>query len=126
MQEKRSILVVDDDPNVRTLIMRTLEGSGHTVYEAIDIKDAFRLAHLHGSENLGLLITDLMMPEMDGRNLAQWITGAYPEIKILFISGYSEESEKVASAIKTNKKAAVLRKPFIQSELRQVVQTLLN
>lgn len=126
MAEKRSILVVDDDPNMRTMVIRTLVGCGHSVYEARDAEDAFRLAQLPGGERIGLLITDLIMPDMDGRNLAQWMTGAYPGIKILFMSGFSRESEKVTAAIKANSNAAFLSKPFIPSELRTIVQTLLE
>jgi two-component system cell cycle sensor histidine kinase/response regulator CckA len=126
MQEERSILVVDDDPNIRAVVTRTLVGCGHSVYVARDVEDAFRTAQLPGGERIGLLITDLIMPDMDGRNLAQWMTGAYPDIKILFMSGNSEESEKVASAIRANEKATLLRKPFSPSELREAVQALLN
>ena len=92
-----TILVVDDTALAREAVAKLLEYEGFTVLRAEHGRDAWAMMYEYTPD---LVLLDLMMPEMDGRNLAQWMTGAYPGIKILFMSGFSEESEKVAAAIK--------------------------
>jgi two-component system, cell cycle sensor histidine kinase and response regulator CckA len=85
-----TVLLVEDEPAVLNVVKRMLQGIGYIVLSAHGPRDAIRLARLHGDE-IDLLVTDVVMPEMNGRELAKRLSSMNPELKCLFISGYSEE-----------------------------------
>jgi two-component system cell cycle sensor histidine kinase/response regulator CckA len=81
-----SILVVDDERPILTLISRTLEGGGHRVRTAGNGQEALALCKALDTP-LDLLITDMVMPEMDGLCLAENVERIFPGVRVLFISG---------------------------------------
>jgi CheY-like chemotaxis protein len=81
-----TVLVVDDDPTVRTVLYRTMETAGHVVYAAADGIEA--LAMLAHAPSVDVVVTDVRMPGMDGRQLAEAVGARYPHIPVLFISSY--------------------------------------
>ncbi len=84
----RTILLVDDEDAVRTLVREILSMAGHEVLEACHPEEALELSQNHPG-GIHLLLTDMNMPGMDGTELASAISTARPEIKVLFMSGYS-------------------------------------
>src|ERR1700753_3721545 len=82
----RTILVVDDQDVVRDVIKLTLESAGYDVIEAASPNAALELARASGS--IDLLVTDIVMPEMDAFELAERVNTEIPGIRILFTSGY--------------------------------------
>lgn len=87
---KELIFVVEDEGIVRRTICRALRKNGYTVYEAAGAKEA--MMHWENLPALPqLLLTDLVMPDMNGRELAQWARKRHPELTVLYMSGYSED-----------------------------------
>jgi CheY-like chemotaxis protein len=87
-----TILVLEDDVSVRHISVRMLRKLGYQVIEAASGDDAQRLLRENGDRKVDLLLTDLIMPQVSGRRFADSTRTAYPNIKVLFISGYLEES----------------------------------
>jgi len=87
-----TILVLEDDISVRHISVRMLRGLGYDVIEAANGNDARRLLSENGGRTVDLLLTDLVMPQVSGRRFADSLRAAHPNIKVLFISGYLEES----------------------------------
>ena len=87
-----TILVLEDDISVRHISVRMLRGLGYEVIEAASGNDARRLLAENGGRRVDLLLTDLVMPQTSGRKFADALSAAHPSIKVLFISGYLEES----------------------------------
>jgi signal transduction histidine kinase/CheY-like chemotaxis protein len=87
-----TILVLEDDISVRHISVRMLRGLGYQVIEAANGDDAQRLLRANAEQKVDLLLTDLVMPQMSGRRFADSFRAAHPNIKVLFISGYLEES----------------------------------
>ncbi len=83
-----TVLVVEDEPSLLKLNIRMLEKLGYRVLAAHTPGEAMRLAEKHGNE-VTLLLTDIVMPEMNGRDLAERLQALYPRVKILFMSGYT-------------------------------------
>ena len=82
------ILVAEDNPPVREFIVRALTGAGHQVTAALDGMQALDLL---GKEPFDLLITDIVMPHMDGIALVTQVERAYPKVRIILTSGYAQE-----------------------------------
>ena len=89
-QGHETILLVEDEPSLLRMIMRTLEKLGYTVLAASTPGEAIRLAEEHPG-TIHLLLTDVVMPEMNGRELAKRLLSLYPELKRLFVSGYTAD-----------------------------------
>jgi two-component system, cell cycle sensor histidine kinase and response regulator CckA len=86
-----TVLVVEDEDAVRALVGRVLRKQGYEVIEAPNGRAALRLAELHG-ERIRLVVTDVVMPEMGGRELAEQLRRARPELRFLFMSGYTDDA----------------------------------
>ena len=117
-----TILVVDDEPVVRTSISRCLRRSGYDVLEARDGEDALRVLQEY-HDPVPLMISDIVMPELLGTDLVEMLHGWYPRMRVLFISGYSLET------INANEDLAAcsfLAKPFTMDALMQRVRELLD
>ena len=84
-----TVLVVEDESEVRALVQRILEEFGYAVLSAGEIADAFRLVERHG-DPIDLLLTDIVMPEMNGVQLAERLVGLHPEMDVLYMSGYTD------------------------------------
>jgi PAS domain S-box-containing protein len=109
----RSVLLVEDEDAVRKLARIALETCGYTVTEAPDGETA--LDWLAGGDHIDLLVTDLMMPGIGGRALAEQVRSARPDVGVVFISGYTPEIERLESL----PWAVFLAKPFTPTDLQK-------
>ena len=87
-----SILVLEDDISVRHLSVRVLRGLGYDVLEAANGDDAQQLIARRANKKIDLLLTDMVLPQMSGRQFADWLRTTSPNTKVVFISGYLQES----------------------------------
>ena len=111
-----TILLVEDDEMVRALVRETLARDGYKVLEAADPMDAQRIASEFRSQ-IHLLITDVVMPKVSGRELAERLASQRPQMKVLYMSGYTD-SAIVANGI-LEKEVAFLQKPFTPTVLAE-------
>ena len=118
-----TILVVDDDAGVRLVITILLAQKGYTVIEADSGAKALELLDRHVGL-IPLLVTDIVMPGMSGGELAQKVVALRPGIKVLFVSGYSENVSVECGLAKAT--AKLLSKPFTADSLSRVVRDLLD
>ncbi|GAB4442301.1 MAG: hypothetical protein Fur0044_38720 [Anaerolineae bacterium] len=118
-----TILLVEDDEMVRHLVQRELQAEGYTVIEANAGDKALALVKQHEGE-IDLLLTDVVMPQMSGRELAQQLKEFYPQLKVLFISGYTSDS--VVRRGLLTAEIEFLPKPFslgkLASKIREVLE----
>jgi signal transduction histidine kinase len=91
-QGVETLLVVEDDPAVLKVTRQALEAHGYTVLCAANGKEGLHVAREHQGPPISLVVTDVVMPNMGGKVMAQWLKISYPDLKVLFISGYTEES----------------------------------
>jgi len=103
------ILLVEDEQGVREAISHFLRGQGYTVLEAHNPKVAIEIAQ-EQSKPIHLLMTDMIMPEMNGRELARQLTATRPEMGVLYISGYTDRAIAGGTTIDANMN--FLQKPF--------------
>jgi PAS domain S-box-containing protein len=118
-----TILLVEDEEAIRRVAQIVLQQRGYTVLLASDGLEALRVAESHPG-TIHLLITDLMMPRLSGRMLAERLAPARPSMRVLFMSGYSEDmtldqGEALAAA-------EFLRKPFTLAALTSTVREVLD
>jgi DNA-binding response OmpR family regulator len=118
-----TVLLVEDEEEVRALARDILEMNGYTVLEALDVADASRLAETHPGP-IHLLISDVMMPGTSGPELARRLRGRRPELRVLCMSGYPESEERqVEGEMGWN---AWLQKPFTPDSLMEKVRECLT
>lgn len=118
-----TILVVEDESAVRSLICKTLRKSGYNVLEAENGRDALRAASEH-SGPLHLVLTDVVMPEMGGKELSERLAVSRPDTRILFISGYAESEIVHNGVLKPG--TVFLEKPFTPDSLSRKVREVLD
>jgi len=104
-----TVLVVEDEEEVRALARDVLEMNGYTVLEALDAEDAIRLGEGHPGA-IDLLITDVVMPRMSGPELARRLRARRPALRVLCMSGYPESPDREGEA--TASWTGWLQKPF--------------
>jgi two-component system, cell cycle sensor histidine kinase and response regulator CckA len=119
-----TILVVEDEPKVRALAVRTLREHGYEVLEASEGKAALQLVQEHPDLALNLLVTDVIMPQMNGRVLAQELKQQQPELGILYMSGYTDDAIVHHGVLEQG--IAFLQKPFTREALVRTVRTILD
>jgi DNA-binding NtrC family response regulator len=119
-----TILVVDDDPDVLSLTVDILEMAGYTVLSTADPRHALRLARNH-AESLHLLLTDVVMPLMNGLQLAAEVQALRPEVKILLMSAYRTK-EVDDYRMRLGLRGLFLDKPFTVAALTRAIRSLLN
>ncbi|MCK4624242.1 MAG: PAS domain S-box protein, partial [Phycisphaerae bacterium] len=116
------ILVAEDEPLVRDLLCRILRETGYTVLVAADGKEAINAATNEGK--IHLLVTDVVMPHMSGKELSDQIQGEHPDIKVLFVSGYTDNAISHHGIL--NKGVNFLAKPFTSVQLIRTVRRVLD
>jgi two-component system cell cycle sensor histidine kinase/response regulator CckA len=118
-----TVLVVEDQDGIRDIVRESLRRNGYTVLIAVDGNEALQMASTY-TDPIHLLITDLVMPNIGGRELAQRLTPLRPQMKVLFMSGYSEHA--ALNIEDTDQSATVLQKPFSLDALVRNVRRVLD
>lgn len=118
-----TILVVDDVDGVRELICEVLEMQGYEVLLARDGRHALEVAEQH-QKTIDLLLTDVVMPQMGGQELANTLSSRWPETKIIFMSGYSDEAISRQGVLKPG--TAFIKKPFTADSLTRRIRDELD
>lgn len=118
-----TLLLVEDEDAVRALTRFTLQQCGYTVLEASSGEEAIRVATNH-REKIHLLVTDVVMPGMGGRVLAEQLLSLHPEMKVLFLSGYTDDAVVRHGIL--HEEVNFLQKPFSPSALAHQVREVLE
>ena len=118
-----TLLVVDDEAEVLRLEVRELQASGYEVLGAANASAALQLLHAHGGA-VDLLLTDVVMPGMNGIELASAVRWRYPDVAVLFVSGHLDEEATVNGPLPSD--ATLLTKPFGPDELTRTVREVLR
>jgi two-component system, cell cycle sensor histidine kinase and response regulator CckA len=118
-----TILLVEDEMSVLEFARRLLEEQGYCVISANDAPSALQVSAEHAA-SIHMLVTDVVMPRMGGRELARQILAAHPEIKVLFVSGYSEDAILHRGLLEPG--TAFLQKPFTADSLTRKVREVLD
>ena len=118
-----SILLVEDEGTLRQLAARALRARGFKVLLAADGAEALRILETH-RQPLDLLVTDVVMPNMDGRELADRLRARMPHLKVLFLSGYMDDALLRRGVFEANE--TLLQKPFTPHTLAQRVCEVLD
>jgi two-component system cell cycle sensor histidine kinase/response regulator CckA len=119
-----TLLVVEDEPSVRHLAQTVLEAQGYEVLTAPNGQDALHVARDRTGSPICLVVTDVVMPLMGGKVMAEWLKATYPEMKILFTSGYTEEV--ITDAGTTQNGIEFLPKPYTPATLTRKVREMLD
>lgn len=122
-QGKESILLVEDDPSIVEIITTILSGLGYTMISSTRPSEAIRMAEEHDGR-IHLLITDVIMPEMNGRDLAKQLQSKFPEMKCLFMSGYT--ANVIAHHGVLDDGLHFIQKPFNLSVIASKVRAVLD
>ena len=122
LRGSETILLVEDEEMVRALAQAILERSGYTVLAAKNVTDALRVAQ-EGPQAIHLLLTDTIMPGMNGPELAQHVLAIRPAIKVLYMSGYTDKAFTSTAAWEPG--SAFLQKPFTLQTLGHKVREIL-
>jgi PAS domain S-box-containing protein len=118
-----TILLVEDDGGVRGVALRVLEGQGYTVLQASNGGAALRLLQAHG-DGVDLLLTDVVMPEMGGRELAERVEARIPTIKVLYATGYTDDVVLQHRLIAHD--VRMIQKPYTRETLGRKVRAVLD
>lgn len=116
-----TVLLIDDDPNLSRLAASVLTEAGYRVLETTDVALALNLV---SKERIDLLLTDVLMPGMNGRSLAAKVIELQPHVRVLYISGFNEDA--ILSQGVYEPGASFLRKPFTPVELERNVRDILD
>jgi two-component system cell cycle sensor histidine kinase/response regulator CckA len=118
-----TILLVEDEASLRELVRECLEASGYNVLEACHGMAALEVGERHPGR-IDLLLTDVVMPGMSGRELAERLRGARPEIRTVYMSGYTDDAVVLHGILAED--MAFLQKPFTAAELARRVREVLD
>jgi CheY-like chemotaxis protein len=118
-----TVLVIDDEPIVRMLIVETVEEAGFTVLEADDGPSGLKI--LQSDARIDLLITDVGLPGgMNGRQVADAARVTRPDLKVLFVTGYAENAAIANGYLEPN--MAVVTKPFVMADLARKISEMIE
>ena len=118
-----TVLLVEDEESVRQLVRETLESKGYIVMEAGNGEEGLKIADSHNGP-IHMMITDVVMPGISGRELAKRLMQVRPETKILYLSGYTEDAIVHQGVLETG--TAFLQKPFTLQTLSRKVREVLR
>ncbi len=119
-----TLLVVEDEPSVRNLACDVLEAHGYRVLRASNGQEGLQVAREFKGPPIGLVITDVIMPLMGGRAMAEWLKRSYPDLKILFTSGYTDDAVTRWGAFDIG--VEFLPKPYMPATLVCKVREMLD
>ena len=119
---RQTILLVEDEEMVRGLMCEVLEREGYEVLSCAHPKEGIEMSRRHGAR-FDLLLTDVVMPGMNGKELSERLRELRPNLKVLFISGYT--ADVIAHRGVLDRGVAFLHKPFSPEELAQKVRDAL-
>jgi len=122
-EASRVVLVVDDEPSVRDLVCRTLQEGGYRTLEAAHGGEALDILEA-GSDTVDLIVTDVVMPGMDGRELGRRLAQSRPTLPVLYMSAYDVNDIFRRGSPRTS--APFLQKPFPPDLLINSVEQLLK
>jgi CheY-like chemotaxis protein len=123
LRGSETVLLVEDEESVRQLVRETLAARGYNVLEADDGQKALEISASHAG-TIHMLVTDVVMPGMSGRELAKLLVESRPQIKVLYLSGYTEDAIIHQGALDSG--TAFLQKPFTLQMLSRKVRDVLN
>ena len=123
LSRDETVLLVEDDGSILKLGKRILEGLGYVVLSTNSPREAIKLAEEHAGE-VNLLITDVVMPEMNGRELSEQLQSLYPNLKILFMSGYT--ADVIAHRGVLEDGVCFISKPFSKKDMAVKVRDVLD
>jgi two-component system, cell cycle sensor histidine kinase and response regulator CckA len=118
-----TILLVEDEDIVRRLTRKILSGYGYNILEASYGEDAIRIIN-EFLDPVHLILSDVVMPQMSGVKMAEKIKEKLPDVKVLFISGYTEET--IGRHGKFDSTISFLQKPYTPIELAKMVRKILD
>lgn len=122
MASRSKVLIVEDDESVRTFTARALQADGHATETACDGEEGLEMIKAEAG-SYDLVLSDIRMPVMDGIEMAETAAQAFPELRILLMTGYAEQRERAAEL--GGSVLGVVRKPFSLAEIRsEVAQAL--
>jgi CheY-like chemotaxis protein len=119
-----TVLVVEDEPSVRHLARGVLQARGYNVLSASNGQEALHVVRDHVGPPIRLVITDVIMPLMGGKVMAEWLHMSHPELKILFTSGYTDDA--IAHHGVLDAGLEFLAKPYSPSVLVRRVREMLD
>jgi signal transduction histidine kinase len=119
-----TLLLVEDDSSVRHLACRILEAQGYRVVRANNGQDALHMAREYKGSPIRLVVTDVIMPQMNGKVMAEWLKTIYPGLKILFTSGYTDDAIAHHGVLEDG--VAFLAKPYTPATLARKVRAMLD
>ena len=119
-----TLLVVEDEPAVRHLARDVLEAQGYEVLRAANGQHALHVAREHKGSPIRLVITDVIMPRMGGKVMAEWLKATYPDLKILFTSGYTDDAIARHGVLEPG--VEFLPKPYTPATLARKVREMLD
>ena len=119
-----TVLLVENEDSVRGLVRHILDIQGYRVLEAANGVEALHVAERFDPNEIDILITDLVMPEMGGKEVSEQLLRMCPDLKVLFMSGYYEDTIFLRGLLNTGD--TLLRKPFTREDLSQVVRKVLD
>jgi len=123
LQGSGTILLAEDEEIVRNLVREVLETYGYRVLEAASGVRALLICERH-RESIDLLLTDVVMPEMSGRELANRLAQLHPEMTVLFMSGYTDDAIVRHGVLK--EEVLFIQKPFAPDDLARKVKEVLG
>jgi PAS domain S-box-containing protein len=123
LRGRETVLLVEDEANLRRLVRGFLQRQGYTVIEAEDGQAALEAASHHVGP-IHLLLTDVVMPDMNGRELARKLSMLHPRTRVLYMSGYTENAIHHNGALETG--VVFLQKPFTEEALTEKVREVLE
>lgn len=123
MSAVKTVLVVDDEPSVLRVASKVLRRDGYEILEALGGEEALRVANEHDGA-IDLLLTDVVMPGLGGRELGERFREAHPDTALLFMSGYTED-EVLLQGIRVAE-VNYISKPFTVAGLREKVREVLD
>jgi PAS domain S-box-containing protein len=118
-----TVLVVEDEGGVRSLVCQTLASQGYKVLEAAGAAQALKISEQH-TEPIHLLLTDVVMPQTDGKKLAMRLSTLHPETKVLYMSGYTDDAIVRHGIL--NVGTSFLQKPFLPRVLLLKIREVLK